>query len=193
MFFIFGMGMGCVIAPGSTILQNVLPLAKAGAGSAVQNTVRQVGGALGVAVIGTILANQYASNVMTALAQAPVQFPQAAKDAASESLISSMVVLDRAVQAGLPGPMAQTLKEGAFASFLSASKVTALISCAVMVIAALVVLLLLPKITPPSAAGPAVPQDATDKLVQDEVAHYRREEAEQFGVVEGDGEASTRP
>ena len=192
-FFIFGMGMGCVIAPGSTILQNVLPLAKAGAGSAVQNTVRQVGGALGVAVIGTILANQYASNVMSALAQAPVQFPQAAKEAASESLISSMVVLDRAVQAGLPGPMAQTLKEGAFASFLSASQITALISCAVMVIAALVVVFLLPKITPPSAVGPTVPKDATDKLVQDEVANYPREEVEQFGVVQGDGEASSRP
>ena len=48
-FFIFGFGMGNVIAPGSTVLQNVLPLARAGAGSAVQNTVRQVAGALGVA------------------------------------------------------------------------------------------------------------------------------------------------
>jgi hypothetical protein len=144
-------------------------------------------------VIGTILANQYASNVMTALGQAPVQFPQAAKEAASESIISSMVVLDRAVQAGLPGPMAQTLREGAFASFLSASKITSLISCAVMVVAALVVVFLLPKITPPSAKGPALPKDATDKLVQDEVANYPREEAEQFGVVEGDGGASARP
>jgi hypothetical protein len=35
-------------------MQNALPLARAGAGSAVQNTVRQVFGALGVAVIGTV-------------------------------------------------------------------------------------------------------------------------------------------
>jgi hypothetical protein len=168
-------------------------LAKAGAGSAVQNTVRQVGGALGVAVIGTVLANQYASNVSTALSQAPVQFPQAAKDAASESLIASMAVLDNAVKAGLPGSMAETLKEGAFTSFLSASHITSLISCAVMVIAALVVLFLLPKITPPSAGGPAAPKDATDKLVQDEVTNYPREEAEQLGVVKGEGEASAKP
>ena len=62
-----------------------------------------------------------------------------------------------------------------------------------MVLAALVVVCLLPKITPPSAKGPALPKDATDKLVQDEVANYPREEAEQFGVVKGDGETSTRP
>ena len=68
-FFIFGFGLGNVIAPASTVMQNVLPLARAGAGSAVQNTVRQVGGALGVAVIGTILATRYAQNVEPFLAR----------------------------------------------------------------------------------------------------------------------------
>ena len=60
-FFFFGLGMGSVIAPASTVMQNVLPLARAGAGSAVQNTVRQVFGALGVAVISTLLATRFAS------------------------------------------------------------------------------------------------------------------------------------
>ncbi len=77
-FFLFGFGMGNVIAPGSTVLQNVLPLARAGAGSAVQNTVRQVAGALGVAIIGTVLATQYASNLSTALASSPVPVDPAA-------------------------------------------------------------------------------------------------------------------
>ena len=36
-FFGFGLGMGLVIAPASTVMQNVLPLARAGAGSAVQS------------------------------------------------------------------------------------------------------------------------------------------------------------
>ena len=45
-FFAFGFGMGNVMAPASTLIQNSLPLAQAGAGSAVSNTVRQVGGAL---------------------------------------------------------------------------------------------------------------------------------------------------
>ena len=36
MFFVFGFGMGNVIAPASVVMQNALPLARAGAGSAVQ-------------------------------------------------------------------------------------------------------------------------------------------------------------
>ena len=40
-----------------------LPLAKAGVGSAVNDTTRQVGGALGVAVIGSVLASVYGSQV----------------------------------------------------------------------------------------------------------------------------------
>ena len=63
--------MGNVIAPASTVMQNALPLARAGAGSAVQNTVRQVFGALGVAVMATVLATQYASNVAPVLDSLP--------------------------------------------------------------------------------------------------------------------------
>ena len=69
-FFFFGFGMGNVIAPASTVMQNVLPLARAGAGSAVQNTVRQVFGALGVAIIGTVLATQYAAQPAAVAARA---------------------------------------------------------------------------------------------------------------------------
>ena len=75
-FFIFGFGMGNVIAPGSTVLQNVLPLARAGAGSAVQNTVRQVAGALGVAIVGTVLATQYAANLTSRHGQGPAAVPR---------------------------------------------------------------------------------------------------------------------
>ncbi|MGA0980923.1 MAG: MFS transporter, partial [Candidatus Nanopelagicales bacterium] len=78
-FFIFGFGMGNVIAPASTVMQNVLPLARAGAGSAVQNTVRQVGGALGVAIIGTVLATQYATRVATSLEGLPTDVPEEAR------------------------------------------------------------------------------------------------------------------
>ena len=40
-----------------------LPLAKAGVGSAVNDTTRQVGGALGVAVIGSLFASGYRSSM----------------------------------------------------------------------------------------------------------------------------------
>ena len=162
-FFVFGFGMGNVIAPASTVMQNVLPLARAGAGSAVQNTVRQVGGALGVAILGTVLATQYAKNLKPVLDTLPSQFPQGAKDAMSNSVIATVEVLQKAVGQGLPAPVAEAAKSTAFDSFLSASQVTTLISTAIVLVAALVVWFLLPPITPPkkgTMAPQTVPTDA---------------------------------
>lgn len=187
-FFVFGMGMGNVIAPGSTILQNVLPLARAGAGSAVQNTVRQVAGALGVAIIGTILANQYASNIESVIGNVPPQFPDAAKQAATESVVAADAILDQAAAQGLDAGLVETLRQGAFEAFLSASHVTSYISLAVIVIAALAVFFLLPVITPPEkkeAAATEPPADAADALVKEEVAHYSEEAAEEYVIRDG--------
>jgi DHA2 family integral membrane protein (MFS transporter) len=54
--FAQGAGMGLTMAPSTNAVMSAVPRAKAGAGSAVNNTVRQVGGALGVAVLGSLLA-----------------------------------------------------------------------------------------------------------------------------------------
>lgn len=182
-FLIFGFGMGNVIAPGSTILQNVLPLARAGAGSAVQNTVRQVAGALGVAVVGTVLATQYANNVESAFMQSPIPVPAAMQDAASESLIASVRILDGAVAQGVPAGAVDQLRAGAYESFLTASHVTNAISLTVVVIALLLVIFLLPVITPPvkgtlavkdeHARGASSPSTSTtDALIEHEAAQY---------------------
>ncbi|MFM7617277.1 MAG: MFS transporter [Actinomycetes bacterium] len=56
-------GMALVMAPATESVMSALPLAKAGVGSAVNDTTRQVGGALGVAVIGSLLASGYTSSL----------------------------------------------------------------------------------------------------------------------------------
>lgn len=181
-FFVFGFGMGNVIAPGSTVLQNVLPLARAGAGSAVQNTVRQVAGALGVAVIGTVLATQYAANLTTALEASPVPLEPETVERASESVVAASIILDRAAEAGMPAGIVDVLRTGAYEAFLGASHVASLISVAVVVIAALVVALLLPPIRPPERGDLAVgaPEDPADALVREEAARYADEAAEEY-------------
>lgn len=156
-FFIFGFGMGNVIAPASTVMQNVLPLDRAGAGSAVQNTVRQVGGALGVAVIGTLLATRYASNVEPFLATIPDSnpsgadllegVPDQAKETAAESIIGTVAVLDQLT--ALPRATVEALRTGAFEAFLNATHLTAWVSTAVVLLAFFVVIFALPLITPP--------------------------------------------
>ncbi|MBV9594904.1 MAG: MFS transporter, partial [Actinobacteria bacterium] len=54
--FCMGAGMGLTMSPATTAIMSAVPREKAGAGSAVNNTVRQVAGALGVAILGSILA-----------------------------------------------------------------------------------------------------------------------------------------
>jgi MFS transporter, DHA2 family, multidrug resistance protein len=63
-------GMGLVMAPATESIMGSLPRAKAGVGSAVNDTTRQVGGALGVAVIGSVMTSAYSGNVASSLRSA---------------------------------------------------------------------------------------------------------------------------
>lgn len=184
-FFLFGFGMGNVIAPASTVMQNVLPLARVGAGSAVQNTVRQVGGALGVAVIGTILANQYASRVETTLNLLPSGIPADIKDEASQSIVMTAGLIAK-IEPTAPA-LAEQIREGAYNAFLSSSHVTSWISAGVIVAAAIIVITLLPHISPPQKGDRAVgakPVDAADALVLNEEASYAQEAAQEYAAGE---------
>ncbi len=180
-FFIFGFGMGNVIAPASTVMQNVLPLGRVGAGSAVQNTVRQVGGALGVAIIGTVLATQYASRVDSAINQLPPQVPDAARQAARESIVATDAVLDAAAAQGAPSGLLDSIRQAAYDAFLTSSHVTYFISMALVGIAAVVVATLLPKITPPRKDEPVLPDNPTDERVAIQDAVYDEEAAAEEG------------
>lgn len=168
-FFVFGFGMGNVIAPASTVMQNSLPLARAGAGSAVQNTVRQVGGALGVAIIGTVLATRYAANLDPVLPQA---FP--ARDAATESIVATAAVLDRAAGMGVPTDLVDQVRSGAYEAFLSASHTATIISLVVVVVAALLVGFGLPSLQPPSKQPQGVDPSAnrTERRIEEESSEY---------------------
>ncbi len=60
-----------------------LPLDKAGVGSAVNDTTREVGGAVGIAVIGSILASRYRDGIAPALAGVPTEIAEIARDGVS--------------------------------------------------------------------------------------------------------------
>ncbi|MET0275267.1 MAG: MFS transporter, partial [Acidimicrobiia bacterium] len=66
-------GMALTMAPATESIMGSLPLGKAGVGSAVNDTTRQVGGALGVAIIGSVLSSIYASKMGDFLAGKPVR------------------------------------------------------------------------------------------------------------------------
>jgi EmrB/QacA subfamily drug resistance transporter len=65
-------GMALTMSPATESIMGSLPLTRAGVGSAVNDTTRQVGGAVGVAVIGSVFSSIYGSQIVTALRGKPV-------------------------------------------------------------------------------------------------------------------------
>src|SRR3954447_20636172 len=64
---LLGTGMGLTSAPATEAIMGVVPRAKAGVGSAVNDATRLLGGTLGVAVIGSVYASLYASRLASTL------------------------------------------------------------------------------------------------------------------------------
>jgi EmrB/QacA subfamily drug resistance transporter len=70
-----GIGMGCTFAPMVTLAMRNVPPALAGSASGFLNTVRQVGGAFGSAVVGAVLQNQLANNLHSQAVKYSAQLP----------------------------------------------------------------------------------------------------------------------
>jgi EmrB/QacA subfamily drug resistance transporter len=80
---LMGTGMGLAGAPATESIMDSLPPARANIGAAVNDTTRELGGALGVAIVGSIMSSLYATQLADRL---PAGTPQAAAGAARESL-----------------------------------------------------------------------------------------------------------
>lgn len=138
-FFVQGTGMAHIMPPVTVAVMQALPREKAGSGSAVNNTFRQVGGALGIAVLGSVLSTVYRGDIEGHLGAVPA----GARDVAGESIEATLGVAEKL------GPVAgKPLVAAAHDAFISAMHVTALGSAAVALIGALVVGLFLPGRTP---------------------------------------------
>jgi hypothetical protein len=137
-----GTGMGAVMAPATESIMSVVPREKAGAGAAVNNSVRQVGGALGVAILGSVLAASYAAH----LGSAVDALPAAARADASQSIVATLQSVQQ-VQGGGDADAARAAAElvvPAREAFVSAMHVTAVFTALAAVVAAVIVLVWLP-------------------------------------------------
>jgi EmrB/QacA subfamily drug resistance transporter len=137
-----GLGMGAIFPPATESIMSVVPREKAGAGAAVNNTVRQVGGALGVAILGSILTVVYRADLGATLDG----LPAAVRQQASESLVATLEEVRR-VAAGADADAARAATgviDAAKESFVSAMHTTAVYTASCAVVAAVVVLVWLP-------------------------------------------------
>lgn len=70
---VLGMALGCSFAPATTTVMNALPVEKAGDGSSVNQIVRQVGAAFGVAIVGSAFSAVFAIKIAPALVGVPAE------------------------------------------------------------------------------------------------------------------------
>jgi hypothetical protein len=134
-----------------------VPREKAGAASAINNTSRQVGGALGVAVLGAILTSAYRAGIHSHLAAIPhlAHHPQAI-GAASASIAATLSFAAHA------GPVGHTLLAPAVASFVHAMHETAVAAVAVGTIGVIVAATQLPARALAPVTSPAPSVDALE-------------------------------
>jgi EmrB/QacA subfamily drug resistance transporter len=123
---LLGSGMGTSMAPATGAIMSSVPLNKAGVGSAVNDTTREVGGALGIAVLGSIATSAYRGGV--GLSTLPVE----AQEAAGESIGAAVGI---ARQFGSDGGAA--LVAEASQAFTDAFNTTMLVAAAIGVASAI--------------------------------------------------------
>jgi Na+/melibiose symporter-like transporter len=152
---LMGMGMGLAMTPATDSIMGSVPKEKAGVGSAVNDTTREIGGALGVAILGSIAAASYHGSVSTASLTAS-GLPADAASAAHDSIGGAVS------EAGRLGAAGQDLAARASNAFVDAMGTTLKVAAAVAVLGALVALIWLP--------ARAIEADADELGELDEIA-----------------------
>ncbi len=137
---VLGTGMGLTSAPATEAIMGVVPKAKAGVGSAVNDATRLFGGTLGVAVIGSVYASLYASRLTSAL---PASLPASVARSAHASIGAALAVAGELAHSGHPA-LAGAVHNAASAAFLDGFHAANYVAGGVVAAGALMALALLP-------------------------------------------------
>ena len=132
---LLGFGMGVTMAPATESIMSSVPLGHAGVGSAMNDTVRMVGGTLGVAILGSLLSSSYRADMEPAVKS----LPEPAADAASDSLGHASVVADH-----IGGGAGQALSNAAETAFTTAMSSTLTVAAVTALTGAVLALVVLP-------------------------------------------------
>ena len=130
---LLGIGMGVTVAPATGSIMSAVPMNKAGVGSAVNDTTREVGGALGIAVLGSIANSAYRSEIDTDVLAA---LPAEASAAAGESIGAAVQIAQQ-----LPGDAGAALQNAAGEAFTTAFSNALLSAAAVAAVIGVIVFL----------------------------------------------------
>jgi EmrB/QacA subfamily drug resistance transporter len=137
---VLGTGMGLTSGPATEAIMGVVPRAKAGVGSAVNDATRLLGGTLGVAVIGSVYASLYASRLTDSM---PAALPSDLAQTAHGSLGGALAAAGNVGHAGHPA-LASALHDAASAAFFQGFHTANYLAAGVAAAGAVVALAFLP-------------------------------------------------
>lgn len=134
---VLSVGMALTMAPATESIMGSLPRAKAGVGSAVNDTTRELGGALGVAVLGSTMASVYRERIGDALSG--LALPAEVVEAAQESLGGAVFLASE-----LGGAPAAGLVDAARVAFVSGMGTSFVVGAGAALLGAVIAYLALP-------------------------------------------------
>ncbi len=144
--FMMSIGLGLVFSTATNAVMNSIPTSRAGVGSAMNDTTRQIGGALGIAVLGSLVNSIYALRINAS--ETINALPLEIGDLMRKSLQSAEIAAHH-----LPADTASAVIDYAKQAFLAGLQQSVFIGAAILILAAVISLVLLPKRTPP-CVGP---------------------------------------
>ncbi|MBA3280954.1 MAG: MFS transporter [Acidimicrobiia bacterium] len=154
-------GMATTMSPLTTLIMASVPLGKAGVGSAMNDTTRELGGALGVAVLGSIVTSRFTAGLGPSI----VGLPEQARTAADSGLTGALKVAAR-----IGGAQGEALADAARAAFVDGMRAAAVVGAIVVFAAAVASWFLLPRstaVTPGTASAGLEDDEAAGDLVVD--------------------------
>jgi EmrB/QacA subfamily drug resistance transporter len=137
---VYGLGMGLTSAPATESIMGAISRAKAGVGSAVNDSTRLVGGTLGVAVIGSVYASVYGSRLTATL---PAAVPGRIAALAHQSVGAAYAAAGKIAALGHPA-LSLALQHASTHAFLRGLIIGALVAGAVAAAGAVLAVLFLP-------------------------------------------------
>jgi EmrB/QacA subfamily drug resistance transporter len=134
---LLGGGLGLTFAPATEAIMGSLSADKAGIGSAVNDTTRELGGTLGVAIVGSVFASVYTSRIGSA--PALTALPADVRSTMKQSTAAAYKVIGQ-----LPAAQAAGVRGAVNHAFLGGMQIGSLVCAAIALAAAVVVAALLP-------------------------------------------------
>ena len=146
---VYGLGMGLTSAPATESIMGAISRAKAGVGSAVNDSTRLIGGTLGVAIIGSVYASVYGSRLTATL---PAKTPGPVAALAHQSVGAAYTAAGKLAALGHPA-LGQALQHASTNAFLRGLTIGALVAGGVAAAGAILAILFLPAQPPSQPAG----------------------------------------